>query len=240
MTEKWWLTCAAPNRMLNYLRASGLSERKDILFGSACCRRILHLVGTGGPGALEAVERFAEAPSDRPDLRAALFDELWPAGELLRETGVAGDRLPAGAEGERRLLLAREYAATAFLYFSHIRLNPDVALTAWMAQAVQATRAGRRRESAAQAALLRDIAGNPFRPVTVSPVCLTPQVVALAQAAYEERELPAGTLDLARLAVLADALEEAGCDQLDLLVHLRGAGLHVRGCWAVDLILGKE
>jgi hypothetical protein len=65
-------------------------------------------------------------------------------------------------------------------------------------------------------------------------------VVALAQAAYEQRELPAGTLDLTRLAVLADALEEAGCDQADLLGHLRGPGPHVRGCWAVDLVLGKS
>ena len=61
----------------------------------------------------------------------------------------------------------------------------------------------------------------------------------LAEDAYEERELPAGTLDVTRLAVLADALEDAGCDQADLLAHLRGPGSHVRGCWAVDLLLGK-
>jgi hypothetical protein len=65
-------------------------------------------------------------------------------------------------------------------------------------------------------------------------------VPRLAQAAYEQRELPAGTLDVARLAVLADALEEAGHDQVDVLGHLRGPGPHVRGCWAVDLLLGKE
>jgi hypothetical protein len=64
-------------------------------------------------------------------------------------------------------------------------------------------------------------------------------VVAVARAAYDERELPSGTLDGARLAVLTDALEESGCDQADLLAHLRGPGPHVRGCWAVDLILGK-
>ena len=79
-----------------------------------------------------------------------------------------------------------------------------------------------------------------MRPVTVSPACLTPQVVALAQAAYDLREMPAGTLDAFRIAVLADALEEAGCDNADLLNHLRGPGPHVRGCWAVDLILGKQ
>jgi hypothetical protein len=65
-------------------------------------------------------------------------------------------------------------------------------------------------------------------------------VLALAQAAYDERELPAGTLDTTRLAVLADAVEEAGCDQADLLAHLRGPGPHVRGCWTVDLLLGQS
>jgi hypothetical protein len=57
---------------------------------------------------------------------------------------------------------------------------------------------------------------------------------------YEERQMPAGTLDNARLAVLADALEEAGCSDADLIGHLRGPGPHVRGCWPVDLCLGKS
>ena len=61
-----------------------------------------------------------------------------------------------------------------------------------------------------------------------------------AQAAYEERELPSGHLSPTRLAVLADALEEAGCRDADLLAHLRAPGPHVRGCWALDLLLGKE
>jgi hypothetical protein len=91
-----------------------------------------------------------------------------------------------------------------------------------------------------QCGLLRCIFGNPFRPVSSDPACLTPQVVALAQAAYDQRELPAGTLDGARLAVLADALEEAGCTNADLLDRLRGPGPHVRGYWVVDLLLGKR
>ena len=65
-------------------------------------------------------------------------------------------------------------------------------------------------------------------------------MVGLAQAAYDERELPSGTLDATRLAVLADALEEAGCPDRTILDHLRGPGPHVRGCWAVDLLLGKS
>jgi hypothetical protein len=65
-------------------------------------------------------------------------------------------------------------------------------------------------------------------------------VVRLAQAAYDERELPNGRLAADRLAVLADALEDAGCDQPDLLAHCRSEGPHVCGCWAVDLILAKS
>jgi hypothetical protein len=90
------------------------------------------------------------------------------------------------------------------------------------------------------ASLVRDVFGNPFRPSTCDPAWRTPDAVALAQAAYDQRHLPAGTLDAARLAVLADALEDAGCDSTDILNHLRQPGIHVRGCWAVDAILGKE
>jgi hypothetical protein len=65
-------------------------------------------------------------------------------------------------------------------------------------------------------------------------------VAKLAEAAYEHRSVPDGTLDQDRLAVLADALEEAGCADTDILGHLRGTGPHVRGCHAVDAILGRE
>jgi hypothetical protein len=98
-------------------------------------------------------------------------------------------------------------------------------------------------EGQQQSHLLRCIFGNPFRSITLLPVILAwndGTVVKLAQAAYEERHLPSGTLDTGRLAVLADALEEAGCTDTDILGHLRGPGPHVRGCWAVDPCLGKS
>jgi hypothetical protein len=91
----------------------------------------------------------------------------------------------------------------------------------------------------AQATLVRDVFGNPFRPVCVSPAVLTPTVLALAQAAYDNRALPAGTLETERLAVLADALEDAGASG-PLLEHLRSPGPHVRGCHALDAILGRK
>jgi hypothetical protein len=91
--------------------------------------------------------------------------------------------------------------------------------------------------------LLRDIFGNPFWPAELAEGVLTWNdgcVVKLATAAYECRQLPDGTLDKARLAVLADALEEAGCQDETVLKHLREQGaVHVRGCWVLDLLLGK-
>jgi hypothetical protein len=88
-------------------------------------------------------------------------------------------------------------------------------------------------ELAAQADLLRGIFGNPFHPISLSPSCTTPAVVNLAQEIYDNRGFD-------RLACLADALQKAGCDNADILAHCRGPGPHVRGCWVVDLVLGKE
>jgi hypothetical protein len=80
--------------------------------------------------------------------------------------------------------------------------------------------------------LLREVLGNPFRPVTVDPAWLTPTVVALAAGIYADRAFD-------RLPILADALQDAGCDLADIHAHCRGPGPHVRGCWVVDLVLGK-
>jgi hypothetical protein len=81
--------------------------------------------------------------------------------------------------------------------------------------------------------ILRDVFGNSFRPVTAESRWLTPTVVSLARGVYEDRAYD-------RLPILADALEDAGCTDAGLLGHLRSPGPHVRGCWALDLILGKE
>jgi hypothetical protein len=96
-----------------------------------------------------------------------------------------------------------------------------------------------RLERLVQADLLREILGNPYRPIPFDPAWPTPTVISLAQAAYQERLLPTGHLDPARLAILADALEEAGCPEQSILDHLRGPGPHVPGCWPVDLVLAK-
>jgi hypothetical protein len=99
--------------------------------------------------------------------------------------------------------------------------------------------AGHAAETQAQVLLAREVFANPFRPVRFEHAWRSPAALTVAQAAYDERILPPGELDPARLAVLADALEEAGCTDAPILAHLRGPGPHVRGCWALDLILGK-
>jgi hypothetical protein len=91
-----------------------------------------------------------------------------------------------------------------------------------------------------QAPLLRDIFGNPFRPAVLDPLWLTSTVSKLAQAIYHDRESPSGALDQHLMGVLGDALEEAGCDNQEILDHCRNETDHVRGCWLVDFLLRKE
>jgi hypothetical protein len=111
-----------------------------------------------------------------------------------------------------------------------------------MAALCKGTPARRLAESAHQSALARDIFGHPFqqtRPLRTWTGWNGGTVAKLAQAAYEHRELPAGLLNSTRLAILADALEEAGCDDQFVLGHLRSGGEHIRGCWAVDALLAN-
>lgn len=104
------------------------------------------------------------------------------------------------------------------------------------ARAVAASYGTFAEECAAQTLLLRDIFDSPFHHASLSPALLAwnnSTVVTMAQSIYADR-----TFD--SLPVLADALEEAGCDNQDILSHCRAEGPHVRGCWVVDLILGKS
>jgi hypothetical protein len=93
-------------------------------------------------------------------------------------------------------------------------------------------------ERKAQADLIREIFGNPVRPPLMEAVWRTRNVLALAVAADRERIMPDGTLERDNLAILGDALEDAGCTDADILAHCRGPGPHAVGCWVVDLIAG--
>ena len=107
--------------------------------------------------------------------------------------------------------------------------NQDATMEQIQAQA-------RRQNDADLAVLLFDIFGNPFRPVAVDPGWLIWHdglLVSMARRMYDSR-------DFADMPILADALEEAGCTNPAVLSHCRGSETHVRGCWVVDILLGKE
>jgi hypothetical protein len=224
MTEAEWLACTDAETMLEFLRGK-VSDRKLRLLASAFVR-LKWLLPTDAVSlrAVEVAERFADGSGTK--------EEMFAARRSVRDAYVLRRRPENPQERPEAGEAARLYA-----------LNAANLVTIPVA-AIAATHAIRFDARVGQQTLLRDIFGNPFHP---SPP-LPPSVLAwndgtvrrLAQAIYEQRQLPAGTLDKARLAILADALLDAGCDDEALIQHCRSQGPHVRGCWAVDMILGKE
>ena len=158
--------------------------------------------------------------------------------DRLAEEGV----LPADCRGitaelRRAIPPSNHVVATLLAYDQHflgLMLYREFCSRSIAVHAVQATAglSGGWVEQREQANLLRCIVGNPFRPIAFDPAWLTSTVRTLAEGVYYRRAS-------APLPVLADALQDAGCEQPDILDHLRGPGPHVRGCWVVDLILGK-
>ena len=135
----------------------------------------------------------------------------------------------------------RRYLAALRERYPVARSDRDVTVAAFCeygghsAQLEQLVAAGLERRGLCTklAALARDVTGNPLRPVRFDPMWRTPDARSLARVAFERR-------DFGALPVLADALEEAGCDEWELLAHLRGWTPHVRGCWALELALGRR
>jgi hypothetical protein len=203
------------------------SQRKLRLFGCACCRRMPHPFFAPWQAAVEAVERLADASREIGGEEVAWEAELTEhnrAAHLAARTPDVDD-----VEAERA-------AAFAIARLTERSIAP------WVAEVAHAAAHGTelpavRNEEFVQAKLLRCILGNPFRPFAFAPAWRSASVGVLAQAAYEERSLLRGELDGVRLAILADALEEAGAGG-ELLDHLRGPGPHVLGCFAVDACLG--
>ncbi len=225
MTEAEWLACTDPTHLLEFLLGKA-SARKLRLFACACCRRVWHLLSDKyNRKALTIAERYADGEVSKEKLGFA-----W--GDARRAAQVAYRQERQTAEGSAmwavsllcetdtsRALAAVGLAARCKAYpFNPIHL------------------ADAQRE---QLSLIRCILGNPFRPALIDTTWLTPTVASLSTNAYAERALPSGELAAVRLAVLADALEEEGCTNADMLTHLRGPGPHVRGCWPVDVLLGK-
>ena len=237
MNEQEWPTCTDLPKMLEFLRGEA-TKRKECLFGVACCLRVAHLFEgrtfwtyADGQPYLPPPGQFLKMTERRADQPASLrFGEYGPdCLEGYADEGhatFAADAALYSVNAER----ASTYAAWAAAVTSE-GYEEDYSLTG-MARMLP----GYTMERAAQADLLRCIVGNPFRPVAVNPDWLAwsdGTVVKLAQGIYDDRAFD-------RLPVLADALEGAGCTNADILAHCRQPGEHVRGCWAVDLILGKE
>ena len=225
MTEAEWRACDDPERMLRQLKCLS-SRRKSILFSSACAHSIWDMIpDKRSREAILFTERCADDPYSATEL-ARISNDVYDAyvdwrGDLSEQSwyyvglgalGAAQIAVATITEPERiaEVIVCCEYASR--LANGGSDSHGDV--------------------SAGQAQLLRDIVGNPFRPVAADPRWLTPTVTALAAGIYADRAFD-------RMPVLADALEDAGCDDVDVLGHCRGPGPHVRGCWVVDLLLGK-
>jgi hypothetical protein len=224
MTEAQWNQSTEPQLILKALRESGrASERKFRLFACACVRRVWPLLSDEQfRKAVEVAERFADGVADADELAAA------EAPARLAGAALYPDRVV-----ERRP--AYRAAAAAWAAAAPV---PDRVNRACIYAAIAVP--DRQGEAAAQAALLRCIGGPIlFRKLPpVAPAVLAwngGKVGRLAAGVYEARDFSQG-----RLGVLADAAEEAGLDEAEFLGHLRGPGPHSRGCWAVDLLLGRE
>jgi hypothetical protein len=210
MTEAEWIECTDGNRMLRFLLQHP-TGRKWRLFQCAWCRYVLADTLTYEPllAAVETAERYTD--------RLVADDErqmVWEKMEKMAEEAMAEqdfERASVAAD-------ARDCVAVG------------------SQQIVGLERKSPFQRPQYQCHLLRDIFGNPFRPVTVEQDWLASKdglVPRLAKAIYDERAFE-------QMPELANALEEAGCNNEDLLGHCRQPGQHVRGCWVVDLLLGYK
>jgi hypothetical protein len=255
MTEDEWNDSTEPQKMIEALRASGrATERKLRLVAVACCRRVWHLLtDSKWRKAVEVAELYADGLVAERDFRSWGWLRERPVGVVALlyamdaaeataqyAAGVAAEEAAAGGpraaewEGAFRRAWGRgdDYAAAM--------AEADAAFPDFAAWVAGRDGAARNAEQAAQAALVRCICGPVlFRPLPpVAPAVLAwngGTVGRLAAGVYEERDFTQE-----RIGVLADAAEEAGLADAELLAHLRSPGPHARGCWPVDLLLGRE
>ena len=251
MTEQEWLAGTDPTPMLEFVRHTA-SDRKLRLFAVACCRQASHLLADErSRHAVETAELFADQLARKKELFGAKgigeqaakeIEALWTPA---RSAAWAAVWVASGRGGVLRAAKAAISALVREAMDRGRQANAAAGVDAAGRAAHEARCLTQRAEDRQAAVTLRDIFRNPFRP---SPTPLPAFVLAwndgtvrrLAEATYEERRLPEGTLHAARLAVLADALLDAGCDDEELIQHCRSEEPHYRGCWALDCLLGKE
>lgn len=243
MTEAEWLACSNPNEMRLLLEGIA-SDRKLRLFAAACCRRVWALLSAEGKKAVEVAERYADGQATAADLALAhtAARDRYERIETTAEAAGADPSHPASPAAFAAVMVSSTYRAET-ANNSTALVRPFLANPSSMADLPRHKDAVR-KEWAAQAGLLRDIFGlPPFRPLSIAPALLAwndRALPRLAQSIYEEPQGPEGMLDSARFAVLADTLLDADCDDVDLWGHCCQLEPHVRGCWALDLILGKS
>jgi hypothetical protein len=228
MTEEEWLVGTEPKAMLELLVAK-VSDRKLRLFACACCRRIWSLILDE---RWRTAVKFAEDYADQRCSRERLQVE-WDA-EGMTAVGHAVDGATAMDAGWGAGWTARNVVEAIVSDDRHSLMPKNFGdMTAWLAFTHERKRSIEHAERTIQTTLLRDIVGNPFRPLNFDPSWQTLSAVRLAQSIYDERAFD-------KMPELADALERAGCHDEAILGHCREPGEHVRGCWVVDLVLGKE
>lgn len=241
MTEAEWLTCEDLGPALMWLgvyKGGGADKRKARLLACACCRRLWTTPPNDAQELLALAERQADKgvgskvkrqmlPAKRDRIRVIL-DRRMRAASLAAFQHDDLDILREAIETARDLIAWEAYDA----HFE--QLDPGVRESRRDVTGDEVVSRARAIESKAQMPLLHDIFGNPFLLVPFSTAWRTDTAVTLARQMYESR-------DFSAMPILADALQDAGCDSADVLAHCRDADQpHVRGCWVTDLVLGKE
>jgi hypothetical protein len=203
--------------MLDYLRQQNASLRKLRLFSCARCRLFWHLLtDERSRTAVEVGEQYADGRATVEVLRAASAG-AWGAAELGPNAQTPSAWVAVGVASECDPP-GESFWDVAWDFYNGSSPMEVAAMDA---------------AAEAEVALLRDIFTNPFRPPQCDPGWRTSTVLALAGSIYDDRAFDC-------LPILADALEDAGCGDAEILDHLRGPGPHVRGCWALDLVLGAK
>jgi hypothetical protein len=217
MTEAEWLDCTDLQKMLEFLRGKA-SDRKLRLFAVAETRRVWHLLtDVRSREAVHVAERYADG-------RATLEDRL----NAVRAAHAAKDAAAHECPG------SPAYVAARMAYHAASCINGDAA-AANAALDASKTFSITNCKNVEKVHLVSCLFGNPFRPVTLEQSWLSwneGTVVKLAQTIFSDRAFD-------RLPIVADALEEAGCHDANILAHCRGPGPHVLGCFVLDAFLGK-
>ncbi|MGH7393573.1 MAG: hypothetical protein ACREM3_29590 [Candidatus Rokuibacteriota bacterium] len=247
MTEAEWLACTNPQPMLEFLRRKA-SDRKVRLFAVACCRRVWSsLQHEEFRDAVRKAELFADGLADRAEMLQAHEKACAIFGKLHGKDNGPGAALTAsGFPGPPKSFLQRVADALDDPWWEDEFDKGDplapALVTARHAARAAADLQGQRyvldapvtiAEHRVQTALVYCLFGNPFRPRPVCAAWLTREVRALADGIYAERAFD-------RMPLLADALEASGCTNAEVIEHCRSGRQHARGCWVVDLLLGKE